>query len=63
MFFVRFFGSFYRCGSVAFRIFRGGTSSPPQAAKTVHTISRILDTLEKGKPEEAASLRSAANSY
>jgi len=63
MFSVRFFGSFYRRGSAAFPNFRGRLSSPPAAAKTVRTISRILHTLEKGKPEEAASLRSAAISY
>src|SRR3990167_6313234 len=38
-----FFGSFYRFGSAAFSgFFRGGTSSPPQAAKCVRTIFRIL---------------------
>jgi len=76
MFFSGFFCGFERCGSAAFpdscppkfseRKFRrvnGGTSSPPAAAKTVRTILRILHTLEKGKPEEAVSLRSAANSY
>jgi hypothetical protein len=42
MFFVRFFGGFYRCGSAAFSDFRVGLSSPPQAAKCVRTNSRIL---------------------
>jgi len=49
MFSVRFFGSFYRCGSAAFSASHGGLSSPPVAAKTVRTISRIPHTLEKGK--------------
>jgi len=34
-----------RCDSAAFPNFRGGTSSPPAAAKCVRTNSRILDTL------------------
>jgi hypothetical protein len=64
MFFSGFFCGFYRCGFAAFsEFFRGGISSPPQAAKTVRTISRILHTLENGKPDEAASLRSAVISY
>jgi len=46
MFFSGFFCGFDSCGSAAFpsaswRI-RGGTSSPPQAAKAVRTNSRIL---------------------
>ena len=32
MFFFRFFGSFYRCGSAAFPNFRGGTSLPCRQA-------------------------------
>jgi len=64
MFFFGFFCGFYRCGFAAFLILRGGLSSPRcGGAKTVRTISRILDTLEKRKPEEVASLRSAAISY
>src|SRR3989338_3288843 len=42
MFFYGFFCGFERCGFAAFPNFRGGTSSPPQAAKTVRTNSRIL---------------------
>src|SRR3989344_7953979 len=42
MFFYGFFCGFERCGSAAFQNFRGGTSSPPQAAKCVRTIFRIL---------------------
>jgi len=34
MFFSGFFCGFERCGSAAFLNFRGGLSSPPQAAKT-----------------------------
>src|SRR3989344_6673844 len=41
MFFYGFFCGFERCGSAAFPNFRGGTSSPPQAAKCVRTNSRI----------------------
>jgi len=52
-YFNRFFGSFYRRGGAAFPNFRGGISSPPQAAKTVRTISRIDHILEN----------SAVNSY
>src|SRR3989338_5221352 len=37
MFFSGFFCGFERCGSAAFPNFRGGTSSPPQAAKCVRT--------------------------
>jgi hypothetical protein len=42
MFFSGFFCGFERCGFAAFPNFRGGTSSPPQAAKCVRTNSRIL---------------------
>ena len=42
MFFSGFFCGFQRCGSAAFTNFRGGTSSPPAAAKCVRTNSRIL---------------------
>ena len=42
MFFFGFFCGFERCGSAAFPNFRGGTSSPPAAAKCVRTNSRIL---------------------
>ena len=59
-YFYRFFGSFYRCGGAAISEFRGGLSSPPAAAKTVRTISRIDHILEKRKELGAASLRSAA---
>ncbi|PIR04760.1 MAG: hypothetical protein COV57_02710 [Candidatus Liptonbacteria bacterium CG11_big_fil_rev_8_21_14_0_20_35_14] len=62
--FLRVLLRFLWCGSAAFsEFFRGGISSPPQAAKAVRTNSRILHTLENGKPEEAASLRSATNLY
>nr|QBM02396.1 hypothetical protein [uncultured archaeon] len=37
-----FFCGFDSCGSAAFPDFRGGTSSPPQAAKAVRTNSSIL---------------------
>src|SRR3989344_2628566 len=40
-YFYRFFGNFYRRGRAAISEFRGGLSSPPAAAKTVRTISRI----------------------
>jgi hypothetical protein len=43
--------------------FSRGLSSPPSAAKTVLTISRIDHILEKDKDLEVASLRSAAVSY
>ena len=50
MFFSGFFCGFERCGSLrlcsvraaAFPNFRGGNSSPPQAAKAVRANSRIL---------------------
>src|SRR3989344_5153859 len=42
MFFSGFFCGFQRCGSAAFPNFRGGTSSPPAAAKCVRTNLRIL---------------------
>ena len=42
MFFSGFFCGFERCGSAALPNFRGGTSSPPAAAKCVRTNSRIL---------------------
>jgi len=63
MFFSGFFCGFERCGSAAFPNFRGGNSSPPQAAKCVRTNSRILH--QKGKVKEFwfASLRSVTNSY
>jgi len=62
-YFYRFFGGFYRRGRAAISEFRGGLSSPPAAAKTVRTISRIDHILEKRKELEAASLRSAASLY
>src|SRR3989344_3854527 len=64
-YFYRFFGSFYRRGGAAISEFRGGLSSLRRkvGAKTVRTISRIDHILEKGKDLEAASLRSATNSY
>src|SRR3989338_3500939 len=63
MFFSGFFCGFERCVSADFPNFRGGNSSPPQAAKCVRTNSRILP--QKGKVKEFwfASLRSATNSY
>jgi len=63
MFFFGFFCGFQQCGSAAFPNFRGGNSSPPQAAKCVRTNSRILH--QKGKVKEFwfASLRSTTNLY
>ena len=49
MFFSGFFCGFERYGSAAFSEFRGGTSSPPQAAKCVRTNSRILHQTGKVK--------------
>src|SRR3989344_2296045 len=63
MFFSGFFCGFERCGSAAFPNFRGGTSSPPQAAKYVRTNLRILHHVGKVKEFWFASLRSATNSY
>ena len=63
MFFFGFFCGFERCGSAAFPNFRGGISSPPQAAKCVRTNSRILHHVGNCKFEGFASLRSATNSY
>src|SRR3989344_4803 len=63
MFFSGFFCGFERCGSAAFPNFRGGTSSPPQAAKCVRTIFRILHHVGNCKFEGFASLRSATNLY
>ncbi|MDO8663968.1 MAG: hypothetical protein Q7K44_00220, partial [Candidatus Liptonbacteria bacterium] len=63
MFFSGFFCGFQRCGSAAFPNFRGGTSSPPQAAKCVRTNSRILHQKGKIKRFWFASLRSATNLY
>src|SRR3989344_1640421 len=51
-YFYRFFGSFYRRGGAAISEFCGGLSSPPQAAKTVRTISNIDHILEKRKELE-----------
>ncbi|PIR07522.1 hypothetical protein COY65_00590 [Candidatus Jorgensenbacteria bacterium CG_4_10_14_0_8_um_filter_39_13] len=42
MFFYGSFCGFERCGSAAFPNFRGGISSPPQAAKNVRTIFNIV---------------------
>ena len=58
-----FFCGFDSCGSAAFPDFRGGTSSPPQAAKAVRTNSSILHQIENCKQVGFASLRSATNSY
>jgi|SRR3989344_712476 len=63
MFFSGFFCGFERCGSAAFLNFRGGISSPPQAAKCVRTNSRILHHIGKVKEFWFASLRSATNLY
>src|SRR3990167_9873278 len=63
MFFVRFFGSFYRCGSAAFQIFRGGLSSPPAAAKCVRTILSILHQSGKVKSRGASRPSAATKSY
>jgi len=67
MFFSGFFCGFERCGFAAFpsaswRI-RGGTSSPPAAAKAVRANSRILHHVGNCKFERFASLRSATNLY
>jgi len=62
MFFSGLFCGFERCGSAAFRIFRGGFP-PPAAAKWVRTNSRILHHLGNCKLETAASLRSAVKTY
>jgi len=63
MFFYQFFCGFERCGSAAFPNFRGGNSSPPQAAKCVRTIFRILHHVGNCKRFWFASLRSATNLY
>ena len=63
MFFSGFFCGFERCDSAAFPNFRGGNSSPPQVAKAVRTIFRILHHVGNCKFEGFASLRSATNSY
>ena len=71
MFFSGFFCGFERCGSAAFSDFRGGTSSPPAAAKCVRTNSNILHQKGNCKQEGSASLgsttlttgRSAASLY
>jgi len=63
MLFSGFFCGFERCGSAAFSNFRGGTSSPPAAAKTVRTNSRILHHIGNCKFERFAPLRSATNLY
>ena len=47
MFFSGFFCDFERYGFAAFPNFRGGISSPPQAAKCVRTIFRILHQNKK----------------
>ncbi|TSC91555.1 MAG: recombinase [Parcubacteria group bacterium Licking1014_17] len=58
-----FFCGFDSCGSAAFPDFRGGTSSPPQAAKAVRTNSSILHHV--GKVNASPRLRrvSATKSY
>ncbi|OHB21103.1 MAG: hypothetical protein A2913_00705 [Parcubacteria group bacterium RIFCSPLOWO2_01_FULL_40_65] len=61
--FNRFFGSFYRCGFAAFRIFRGGISSPPVAAKCVRTILSIPHQSGKVKSSRCVPRRSATKSY
>src|SRR3990167_7803886 len=63
MFFSGFFCGFQRCVSAAFPNFRGGNSSPPQAAKCVRTNSRILHHVGNCKFEGFASLCSATNLY
>jgi len=57
-----FFCGFDSCGS-AFPDFRGGTSSPPVAAKAVRTNSRIEHHVGNVKDSDVASLRSATKSY
>jgi len=61
--FNKFFCGFDSCGSAAFPDFRGGTSSPPQAAKAVRTNSRIEHHVGNVKDSDVASLRSATKSY
>jgi len=61
--FNRFFGSYYRYGSVAFSDFCGGLFSPPSAAKCVRTILRIQHHVGNCKKFWFASLRSATNLY
>jgi len=63
MFFFGLFCGFQRCGFAAFPNFRGGISSPLQAAKCVRTNSRILHQKGIRKFERFTSLRSATNSY
>jgi len=63
IFFSGFFCGFERCGPAAFPNFRGGISSPPQAAKCVRTNSRILHQVGKVKEFWFASLHSATNLY
>ena len=63
MFFYGFFCGFERSGFAAFPNFRGGTFSPPQAAKCVRTNLRILHQKGKIKRFGFASLRSATNWY
>jgi len=63
MFFYGFFCGFERCGFAVFPNFRGGTSSPPQAAKCVRTIFRILHHVGNCKQVGFASPRSATNLY
>jgi len=62
MFFSGLFCGLERCGSAAFRIFRGGFS-PPAAAKCVRANSRILHQKGNCKLWGPASLRSAASLY
>ena len=58
-----FFCGFERCGSAAFPDFRGGTSSPPQAAKAVRTNSSILHHVGNVKSAGASRPSAATKSY
>jgi len=59
MFFFRFFGSFYRCGSAAFPNFRGGISSSATAVgtKCVRTILSIPHQSGKVKSSRRGTRR------
>jgi len=58
-----FFCGFDSCGSAAFPDFRGGTSSPPQAAKAVRTNSSILHHVGKVNASPRLGRGSATKSY
>ena len=59
-------GGFLRSGFAAFGILEAGCTAPPpatSAARQVRAISSVDHIRELGKPELAASLRSAARAY